>query len=142
MKRYILAILVVGLVVSRGYCQENQVSNNQDISQVASETAAPAQTESVKAANPEEVSIYGEIKSANIAANSITVQYYDYESDNEKSVEIIADNNTKIEGVPSINSIKQDNWADINYTVVNGKNIAKSIIVEKEDDAATEAPAS
>lgn len=142
MKRYALAVLVVVLFASQGYCQESQVSNNQDTSQVAGETAAPAQTESVKAANPEEVSIYGEIKSANIAANSITVQYYDYESDNEKSVEIIADNNTKIEGVPSINSIKQDNWADINYTVVNGKNIAKSIIVEKEDDAATEAPAS
>ena len=142
MKRYVLAILVVGLVVSQGYCQENQVSNNQDISQVASETAAPAQTESVKAANPEEVSIYGEIKSANIAANSITVQYYDYDSDNEKSVEIIADNNTKIEGVTTINDIKQGNWADINYAVVNGKNIAKLISVEKEDDTTTETPAS
>ena len=141
MKRYILAILVVGLVVSRGYCQENQVSNNQDISQVASETAAPAQTESVKAANPEEVSIYGEIKSVNIATNSITVQYYDYDNDNEKSVEIIADNTTKIEGVSTINDIKKESWADINYTVVNCKNIAKSIVVEKED-VATETPAS
>ena len=141
MKRYILAILVVGLVVSRGYCQENQVSNNQDISQVASETAAPAQTESVKAANPEEISIYGEIKSVNIATNSITVKYYDYDSDNEKSVEITADNTTKIEGVSTMNDIKQESWSDINYTVVNGKNIAKSIVVEKED-VATETPAS
>ena len=142
MKRYVLAILVVGLVVSQGYCQENQVSNNQDTSQVAGETAAPVQTESVKAANPEEISIYGEIKSVNIATNSITVKYYDYDSDNEKSVEITADNTTKIEGVSTMNDIKQESWSDINYTVVNGKNIAKSIIVEKEDDAATEAPAS
>ena len=141
MKRYVLAILVVGLVVSQGYCQENQVSNNQDTSQVAGETAVPAQTESVKAAHPEEISIYGEIKSVNATANSITVQYYDYESDNEKSIEIIADNNTKMEGAPAISDIKQGNWADINYTVVNGKNIAKSIVVEK-DDTATEKPAS
>ena len=141
MKRYVLAILVVGLVVSQGYCQENQVSNNQDTSQVAGETAVPAQTESVKAARPEEISIYGEIKSVNATANSITVQYYDYESDNEKSIEIIADNNTKMEGAPAISDIKQGNWADINYTVVNGKNIAKSIVVEK-DDTATEKPAS
>ena len=141
MKRYVLAILVVGLVVSQGYCQENQVSNNQDTSQVAGETAVPDQTESVKAANPEEISIYGEIKAVNVAANSITVQYYDYDSDNEKSAEITADNNTKIEGVSSINNIKQGNWADVNYVVVNGNNVAKSIVVEK-DDTATETPAS
>ena len=141
MKRYALAALIVVLFALQGYCQENQVSNNQDASQVASEVAVPPQTESVKAANPEEISIYGEIKSVNIAANSITVQYYDYESDNEKSIEIIADNNTKMEGAPAISDIKQGNWADINYTVVNGKNVAKSVVVEK-DDAATETPAS
>ena len=141
MKRYALAVLVVVLFASQGYCQESQVSNNQDTSQVAGETAAPAQTESVKAANPEEISIYGEIKSVNIATNSITVKYYDYDSDNEKSVEITADNTTKIEGVSTINDIKKESWADINYTVVNGKNIAKSIVVEKED-VATETPAS
>ena len=143
MKRYALAVLVVVLFALQGYCQEDQVSNNQDASQVASEVAAPPQTESVKAANPEEISIYGEIKSVNVAANSITVQYYDYDSDNEKSSEITADNNTKIEGVPTINDIKQGNWADINYMVVGGKNMAKSISVEKEEGAATEvAPAS
>ena len=141
MKRYALAVLVMVLFASQGYCQENQVSNNQDTSQVVGEVAVPAQTESVKAANPEEISIYGEIKSVNVAANSITVKYYDYDSDNEKSVEITADNNTKMEGVPAISDIKQGNWADINYTVVNGKNIAKSIVVEK-DDTATEKPAS
>ena len=64
-----------------------------------------------------------------------------YDSDNEKSIEITADNNTKMEGAPAISNIKQGNWADINYTVVNGKNVAKSIMVEK-DDTATEAPES
>ena len=141
MKRYALAVLVVVLFASQGYCQENQTSNNQDTPQVASETAAPAQVAGVEAANPQEISIYGEVKSVNAAASSIVVQYYDYDSDNEKSVEITADNNTKIEGASSINNIKQENWADINYTVVNGKNVAKSIVVEK-DDTATETPAS
>ena len=142
MKRYALVVLAVVLFASQGYCQENQVSNNQDTSQVASEAAAPAQTTVAEAASPQEISIYGEVKSVNAAVNSITVQYYDYDSDNEKSVEITADNTTKIEGVSTINDIKQESWADINYTVVNGKNIAKSIVVEKEDDAATESPAS
>ena len=140
MKRYVLAILVVGLVVSQGYCQENQVSNNQDTSQVAGETAVPDQTESVKAANPEEISIYGEIKAVNVAANSITVQYYDYDSDEEKSIEITSDSNTKMENATAITDIKQGNWADVIYTVANGKNIAKSIIVEKEEEAPAEMP--
>ena len=78
----------------------------------------------------------------NAAVSSIVVQYYDYDSDNEKSIEITAANNTKIEGVSTINDIRQGAWADINYTVVNGKNIAKSIAVEKEENAAAETPAS
>ena len=142
MKRYALAVLIVVLFASQGHCQENQVSNNQDVAQTADKVAAPAQTASVESTNPQEISIYGEVKSVNTAAISIVVQYYDYDSDNEKSIEIMTDNTTKIEGVTTINDIKQGNWADINYTVVNGKNIAKSISVEKEDDTAAETPAS
>lgn len=141
MKRYALVVLFIALFASRGYCQERQVSNDQDASQIAGAAAAPAQTAGVDAAKPEEISIYGEVKSVNAAAGSIVVQYYDYGSDNEKSVEITADNNTKIEGASTVNDIKQESWADIDYTAVNGKNIAKSIAVEKEDTD-TEAPAS
>ena len=32
----------------------------------------------------------------------------------------MTDNNTKIEGVLAVTDIKQGNWADINYTVVDG----------------------
>ena len=141
MKRYVLAVLFIALFTLRGQCQENQVSNNQDTSQLASGVATPAQTTSAEASKAEEISIYGEIKSVNIATNSVVVQYYDYDSDNEKSIEIMTDNNTKIEGVLAVTDIKQGNWADINYTLVNGKNVAKSIVVEK-DDTATETPAS
>jgi hypothetical protein len=143
MKRYALAVLIIVLFTLQGYCQENQASNSQDASRAASSAiAAPAQTASVEAANPQEISIYGEVRSVNAAVSSIVVQYYDYDSDNEKSIEITAANNTKIEGVSTINDIRQGAWADINYTVVNGKNMAKSIAVEKEENAATETPAS
>ena len=120
MKRYVLAVLFIALFTLRGQCQENQVSNNQDTSQLASGVATPAQTTSAEASKAEEISIYGEIKSVNIATNSVVVQYYDYDSDNEKSIEIMTDNNTKIEGVLAVTDIKQGNWADINYTVVDG----------------------
>ena len=131
MKRYILVLVGVILFAAQGFCQENVSSENKDASQVSGDIAAP-----------QEISIYGEVKSVNIAANSIIMKYYDYDSDNEKSVEIMIDNNTKIEGTSTLNDIKQGNWADVNYKVVDGKNMAKSIAVEKEEDAAVETPAS
>jgi hypothetical protein len=38
--------------------------------------------------------------------------------------------------------VKQGNWTDVIYSVSGGKNIAKSIIIEKEEEApAAEMPA-
>ena len=45
-----------------------------------------------------------------------------------------------MENAATINDIKQGNWADVIYTVTDGKNIAKSIIVEKEEEAPAEMP--
>ena len=140
MKRYVLAILFVGLFAAQGYSQDNQPPSGQDTPQVATEAPALAPAASEKSAPPEEISIYGEIKTVNPAANSITVQYYDYDSDQEKSIEITADTNTKIENTATINDIKQGNWADVIYAIINGKNIAKSIVVEKEEDTPAETP--
>ena len=133
MKRYILAILILGLFAVQGHCQDNQ-------------TATPAATEAVTAApadttvQPQEISIYGEVKAVNPTASSMSVQYYDYDSDEEKSIEITSANNTKMENAAGINDIKQGNWADVIYTGTSGKNIAKSIIVEKEEETPAEMP--
>ena len=140
MKRYVLAILFVGLFVVQGYSQDNQSPSGQDTPQVSTEAPALAPATSEKSAQPEEISIYGEIKAVNPTSNSITVQYYDYDSDQEKSIEITADTNTKIENAATITNIKQGNWADVIYVIINGKNIAKSIVVEKEEDTPAETP--
>ena len=140
MKRYVLAMLFVGFFVVQGYSQDNQSSSGQDTSQVATEAPALAPAASNKSAQPEEISIYGEIKAVNQAASSVTIQYYDYDSDQEKSIEIAADTNTKIENAATITNIKQGNWADVIYVIINGKNIAKSIVVEKEEDTPAETP--
>lgn len=123
MKRYILAVLIVGLCAVSGYAQDNQSSADQN---------APAVEKTIQ---PQEVSIYGEVRAVNTAAGSMTVQYYDYDSDEEKSIEITTDSNTKMENASSLADIKQGNWADVMYGVVNGKNVAKSVIVEKEEEA-------
>ena len=134
MKRYILAILVLGLFTVQGYCQDNQ---NPTPAATEAVTAAPDAT---LAAQPQEISIYGEVKAVNPAASSMTVQYYDYDSDEEKSIEITSDSSTKMENAAAIGDVKQGNWADVIYTVTNGKNIAKSIIVEKEEEAPADMP--
>ena len=140
MKRYVLAVLFVGLFVVQGYSQDNQPPANQDTSQVVSEGQSAPPAVSNKSAQPEEISIYGEIKAVNQAASSVTVQYYDYDSDQEKSIEITADSNTKMGNAATIANIKQGNWADVIYAIINGKNIAKSIVVEKEEDTPAETP--
>ena len=138
MKRYVLAMLFVGFFVVQGYSQDNQSPSSQDTSQVAAETPALAPTASEKSTQSEEISIYGEIKAVNQATSSVTVQYYDYDSDQEKSIEITADSNTKMGNAATIANIKQGNWADVIYAIINGKNIAKSIVVEKEEDTPAE----
>lgn len=134
MKRYILAAFVLGLFAVQGHCQDNQNPAP------AATTEAVAPAPAAAPVQPQEISIYGEVKAVNPAASSVTVQYYDYDSDEEKSIEITSDSNTKMENAAAINDVKQGNWADVIYTVVNGKNIAKSIIVEKEEEAPAEMP--
>ncbi len=147
MKRFALAVLIVGLFAVSGYCQDNQPpasqsssSSTQAATPAAEVATPPAQAPAEKVVQPQEISIYGEVKAVNAAAGSVTVQYYDYDSDEEKSIDVVTDNNTKMENAATINDIKQGNWADVIYNVANGKNLAKSIIVEKEEEAPAEMP--
>jgi len=132
MKCRTLAVLIVCLFAFSAFAQDQQPPANQTPAQPAPEavSASPVQ--------PQEISIYGEVKNSNMAANSVTVQYYDYDSDEEKSIDITADAATKMENAKEIVDIKPGNWADVVYSVKDGKNIAKSIIVEKEEEAPIE----
>ena len=132
MKRYVLAVLIICLFALSAYAQDQQTSANQMPAQAAVEAASAGQAQS------QEVSIYGEVKSVNMAASSLTIQYYDYDSDEEKSIEILTDAATKMENAAIITDIKPGNWADVVYSVKDGKNLAKSIIVEKEEEAPIE----
>jgi Cu/Ag efflux protein CusF len=140
MKRCILAMVIIGFFAVQGYCQDNQSSANQNTTPAAAVAVAPTPATTEKASQPQEISIYGEVKTVNPSAGSITVQYYDYDSDEEKSIDIVTDAGTKMENAATINDIKQGNWADIIYTSADGKNTAKSIIVEKEEEAPAEMP--
>lgn len=89
-------------------------------------------------AQPKDVTIYGEVQSVNTAGGSMTVQYYDYDTDEEKSIELAAGAETKIENAASLADIKKGDWADITYLAQGAKNMARSIIVEKEEEVPAE----
>ncbi len=93
--------------------------------------AAPAQEAFIK----NELSIYGEVQAVNIQSNSILAQYYDYDNDEEKSIEIALDKDTKLENVKAIDEIKKGDWVDVTYVASGGKNTAGLISVEKEEPA-------
>ena len=99
-------------------------------------TAAPVFSQDETMASPagEESAIYGEVKSVDAAACVMQVQYYDYDSDDEKTVEIKSDKETKMENAQSVADIKEGDWVDAIYVSDGIGNIAKSIIVEKEED--------
>ena len=141
MKRYIIAVLVLSLFAAKGFAQDNQTPSGQGQDQVAVENATQGQpVAGEKAIQPQEISIYGEVKSINTANSSIAVQYYDYDSDEEKSIDIMVGADTKMENAAAISDIKPGNWADVMYTIVSGNNIAKSVIIEKEEEAPVEMP--
>ena len=89
-----------------------------------------------------EIAIYGEVQAVNASSGTISVQYYDYDSDSEKMSDIAVADITKLENAGKIDDIKKSDWVDVTYTVVDGKNVAKVVTVEKEETPATEeAPA-
>jgi len=151
----VVALICALLAVSPAFCQEEKTDMKEPqvenpvvpaatgsaapITPPPAQTPAPVQVPPTPAApvvtNPEaqDMSLYGEIKSVDTASNSITVQYYDYDTDEEKTTSITVDDATKLENAKTISEMKQGDWADITYVVADGKNVAKSIIVEKEE---------
>lgn len=131
-------ILAIALLVNPVFAQDEQTAAT------TQQTAASAVAEKAEQPmQPEEMSVYGEVQSTDQGANSVKLQYYDYDSDEEKVMDLVLDKDTKMENAAAVSDIKQGDWIDAVYITKDSKNIAKSIIVEKEEEEAppTEAPA-
>ncbi len=127
----IILLITVSVLASCAliaYAQENQpVSQTQ-------QTVAPAPApEPKKDDAAKELSLYGEVQAVNTAAHSLSVQYYDYDTDEERLADIGADKDTKIENAATLADIKKGDWVDVTYAAKDNKNIAKVIAVEKEE---------
>lgn len=130
-----VVVLMAFMIAAPAFSQ----GNDQTAPAAAPETTQTAVNEESSAAK--EMSIYGEVQAVNAAANSISVQYYDYDSDEEKTIEIVSGKDTKIENAAALDKINKGDWVDVTYVLSEGKNTAKSIIVEKEEAVAEPAPA-
>jgi len=138
----IIAAMV--LMVVTVFSQDNKGPSAEGGGQApqAVQVAAPQTPAPEEVAKTNEVSIYGEVQAVNVQANSITVQYYDYDNDEEKTMEVVLDKDSKLENVKAIGEIKKGDWADITCVLAGAKFTAKLVNVEKEElGADEEAPA-
>lgn len=116
------------------------LAHAQDTKDAVQAAALPVSEQIDQTMATEEQSIYGEVQSVDTeGAGSLTVQYYDYDADDEKTITIALDTNTKLENANSAADIKKGDWADVVYSTSDGKNKAISVIVEKEEEAAAPA---
>lgn len=148
MKRYAIGIIILltGLVLSLfivpAFAQEEKYPAKPPEAAVSpmseNEPAQAPETATEPQAGPvskeKELAIYGEVQSVNAQLNSMTIQYYDYDSDEEKTVDLLVGKDTKLENANSINDVKQGDWVDVTYALSGEKNIAKTIAVEKEEE--------
>lgn len=86
------------------------------------------------AAQPAEVSIYGEVRAVDAQAGTVAVQYYDYDTDEEKSINLAVGPNAKLENVANLGEVKKGDWVDATYAVIDGTNAAKTVSVEKDEE--------
>lgn len=145
MRRYSIVILLIGFfamafLAAPAFSQDDKEEGILAAGP-APEVAAPvASAMKEEPSKTKEVSIYGEVRTVNAAASTMSVQYYDYDSDEERSADITASGATKLENVTALADIKQGDWVDVTYSVVDGKNVASLISVEKEEEMPPESP--
>jgi hypothetical protein len=82
---------------------------------------------------PETQWVWGEVVTVDLQNNMVFVKYLDYESDQEKEIEIGVGDNTTYDNVNSVTELKPKDTVSIDYISLDGKNIAKNISVEKPE---------
>jgi hypothetical protein len=78
--------------------------------------------------------LWGEVASIDTQNNALAVKYFDYETDQEKEMSVIADNKTIFENIKAFGELKPQDTVSIDYIgAPGGKNIAKNISVERPE---------
>ncbi|MGE5309156.1 MAG: hypothetical protein ACM3OC_08735 [Deltaproteobacteria bacterium] len=81
--------------------------------------------------------VWGEVVSVDPAEKSLIIKYLDYDTDEEKTMKIMAADTTSYEEASGLAAIRAADTVSVEYNVLDGKNQAKVITVEKVEDADT-----
>jgi len=85
--------------------------------------------------NPDTQWVWGEVSTLDTQNKAILVKYFDYETDQEKEININIDDKTTYENIKSMDELKPKDTVSIDYIVSpDGKNIAKNISIEKPEN--------
>jgi hypothetical protein len=80
---------------------------------------------------PEVLWVWGEVSAVDPFKKTLTLKYLDYESDEEKEINISTDDKTVYEAVQSIEEIKVKSVISVDYSVQDGLNVARNISFER-----------
>ena len=84
---------------------------------------------------------WGEVTNLDSQANTITLKYLDYETDQEQDLILVVDEKTTFENIKDFNELKLKDTLSIDYMIgADNKNIAKNISFEKPDDSSSVLP--
>jgi len=135
------SLFVYGLVLAQEQASQEQAAPEQASQEQAMPQQQAAPEQSMQVTPAQEMStesetqwVWGEVASVDIAAKTIKVKYFDYDSDTEKEITVATDDKTAYENVKSIDEIKPKETLSIDYIIgPEGKVIAKNISVEKTE---------
>ncbi len=99
----------------------------------AQETSQPAASNST---STDVQWVWGEVASVDPAAGTLAVKYLDYDTDEEKAMNMTVADTTTFQEVKGLDGIKPQDTVSVEYIVKEGKNLARDITVEKVEDAA------
>jgi hypothetical protein len=119
-------ILVLGIIVSLIFISQGLVIGEEAVEK----GGAIPETE----IEPETQWVWGEAISVDTQNKTILVKYFDYETGQEKEININVDDKTTYENINSMDEIEPKDNLSIDYiTMQEGKNIATNISLEKPE---------
>ncbi len=77
--------------------------------------------------------LWGEVINIDYPNKTLTVKYFDYETEIEKNIQVAVNNDTVYESVLSLDEIKQEDTISVDYVIAGSGNIAKNIGVERPE---------
>ena len=82
--------------------------------------------------------VWGEVTAVDSPGKTLTLKYLDYETDQEKELLLVVDESTSYENIKSLEDIQPKDNLSVDYTLKDGKNVAKSISLEKPESSPAE----